>query len=196
VSGEIRPVLIEIEQPQKRWFNGSGDQSAELTHALGQLTAWRAWFDSEANRMNFFERYEVDGYVRRRHVFNPVFSLIYGRRSEFADNPELSRRRGAARPANVEWSTFDRLRPHAHARGAVTCRVTASGWRVVSVPPTYTLGPYASKTLVKMTGWEEAIGLNDLISDDRKNFLLSRLEYWRQWELQERKGIVRSGDQE
>ena len=196
LSSEIRPVLIEIEDPSKRWFNGSGNQSADLTQALGQLYEWRAWLDSEANRLNFYERYEVDSYVRRHHVFKPVLALIYGRRSEFASDPDLSKKRGAARPADVEWSTFDRLAPLAAARRSVTCRVTVDGWTVTSVPPTFVLGPSSAHTIVRMTGWETAIAVNPLIGDDRKAFLTSRLDYWREWASQEKKGSYRPNDLE
>src|SRR5262245_45636995 len=37
------PVLVELEAPDKRWFTKSGEQTAHLTQALGQIADWKAW---------------------------------------------------------------------------------------------------------------------------------------------------------
>jgi len=181
VSSEVHPVFIEIEDPAKRWFNRSGVQNERLSQAVGQVAGWRSWLDREANRLLFFEKYEVDSFVRRHHAFRPVFCLIYGRRREFGSDPELTHQRAALRPEWLTWMTFDRLQPLAGARWAVTARVTVDGWRVVAVPPTFQLGPYTARTLVKMSGWEAAISSNRLMSEERRSFLLGRLDYWREW---------------
>ena len=43
------PVLVEIESPARRWFTASGKQTADLTHALGQISEWKAWFNEPRN---------------------------------------------------------------------------------------------------------------------------------------------------
>jgi hypothetical protein len=161
-------VLVEIETPAKRWFNTNGTQSERLSQAIGQLASWRAWFDNEANRLQFYERYGVDDYVRRHHAFRPVYCLIYGRRAEFSGNPTFSKQRAGLQPDWLDWMTFDRLQPLAGARNAVSARVSVSGWRVIAVPPTFQLGPYAARTLIWMSGWAAAISANELMSDERR----------------------------
>jgi antiviral defense system Shedu protein SduA len=81
-SGEICPVLIEIEKPTKRWATaGKNPQpTAELTQALNQLRQWREWMRNPQNVMIFLERYGVPLNWRRRQ-FSPLYVLIYGRKA-------------------------------------------------------------------------------------------------------------------
>lgn len=180
-SGEMKPVLIEIETPSKRWFTQQGTQTAQLSQAIQQLASWRAWFESEANRLQFFERYDVDYSFIRCRRFAPVYCLIYGRRSEFETNETLSRHRASLRPDWLEWMTYDRLRPLAGSQLAVSVRVLMNGWHILAIPPTFRWGPYTAKHVPSLQGWEVAIKANDLISDQRRQFLLDRLPYWRSW---------------
>ncbi len=50
-SLHFEPVLIEIERPDKKWFNSSGTPSADFTQAHSQLAQWKAWFDHPENRL-------------------------------------------------------------------------------------------------------------------------------------------------
>lgn len=188
-------MLVEIETPAKRWFNSKGTQSERLSQAIGQVASWRTWFDNEANRLPFYERYRVDDFVRRHHAFRPVYCLVYGRRSEFSGDPTLSKQHAGLRPDWLDWMTFDRLQPLAGARNPVSARVGVDGWRVIAVPPTFQLGPYAARTLVWMSGWEAAISASELVPVERRTFLLDRLDDWRDW-ARNGSGASRAGDRE
>jgi hypothetical protein len=180
-SAEVRPVLLEIEAPAERWFTKQGVQTAQLSQAIQQLASWRAWFDGEANRLLFFERYHIGSFLMRHRKFAPVFCLIYGRRSEFDADPTLARQRANLRPHWLEWMTYDRLRPLAGSQLEVSVKVAADGWHVVAIPPTFRWGAITARNVPSLHGWETAISNNELISEQRRQFLLDRLSYWRSW---------------
>lgn len=51
MSSVVKPVLIEIERPDKRWFRSSdGVPHSDLTQAIDQISTWRDWFESEPHR--------------------------------------------------------------------------------------------------------------------------------------------------
>ena len=66
-SASIRPVLVEIENPTKKWFTGQGLENADLKQAREQLTQWQTWL--EDNEEGFRKSYELDG--------SPYLSLIH-----------------------------------------------------------------------------------------------------------------------
>jgi Domain of unknown function (DUF4263) len=195
-SGVVTPVLIEIERPEKRWFRKSGVPQAHLTQAVDQLAVWRAWLGKDAQRALFYERYGISDWIRRYHKIEPVFCLIYGRRSEFEANPELSRKRAEMRPDWLTWMTFDRLRPHWSPQPKVTAQYAKGSFRVIAIPPTFELGPDTILSLRELTGLGQAIERNTLISQSRREFLLTRLPYWEEWRAQESFGSYSMGDAE
>lgn len=175
VSGVFRPVLLELEKPSKRWFRQDGQQTEELSQAITQIAEWRTWLDSEANRLLFYEVYGISDWIRAYHKIEPVYRLVYGRRSEFGDNARLTRQRASVRPTWLEWSTYDRLFPAANARNWVSVKITAAGWKVIGVPPTFAIPDSWEFDLQGLIGLDDAIAANPLISDSRKDFLLERL---------------------
>ena len=175
VSGIFRPVFLELERPSKRWFRQDGQQTEELSQAITQIGEWRTWLDSEGNKLVFYEVYGISDWIQAYHKIEPVFRLVYGRRSEFIDNPTLTRQRESVRPNWLNWSTYDRLHPAANARYWVTARITGTGWRVVAIPPTFAIQRGWEDSLQGLIGLETAIAENELISDARKEFLLDRL---------------------
>lgn len=110
-----------------------------------------------------------------------MYCLIYGRRHEFDSDASLSRKRASAQPDWLVWKTYDRLRPSYEARHFVTARFLAGEFRVIAVPPTFELGPEIIEDLKGLNGLEEAITKNELISPERREFLLQRLSYWQKW---------------
>jgi hypothetical protein len=176
VSGVFMPVLLELERPDKRWFRQDGQQTEELSQAINQVAEWRTWLDSDANQLLFYEVYGISSWIKAYHKVEPVFRLAYGRRSEFIDDPKLTRHRESIRPDWLEWSTYDRLAPSAGARRWVTVRIKQGvGWEVVAVPPTFDLALRRLDDLQGLVGLSEAIQANDLMSDDRKTYLLERV---------------------
>jgi hypothetical protein len=175
VSGRFRPVLLEIERPSKPWFRGDGQAHAKLTEAINQVAEWRTWLDSGANQLLLYELYGISSWIRAYHKVEPIYGLIYGRRSEFGADPTQSRHRESIRPGWLHWRTYDRLSPDAGARHWVTVKVIEGRWTVVAVPPTFDLRRGWNDSLQGLSGLETAICANALISDDRKEYLVDRL---------------------
>jgi hypothetical protein len=48
-------------------------------------------------------------------------------------------------------------------------------------PSEKAFGPHNAPRLVHLRGLKEAILANDLVTEDRREFLLRRLEYWKSW---------------
>lgn len=176
-SSVFMPVFLELERPDKKWFTGSGQQTAELSQAISQVAEWRTWLESAANQLAFHEMYGVSSAIRSYFRFQPVFHLVYGRRAEFIQDNRKSQTRDSLRPGWLSWSTYDRLTPSANARQWVTVRVRQrGGWEVVAIPPTFDFPSYfADEALQGIIGFDTAITANTLISDDRKHYLLEKL---------------------
>ena len=111
--------------------------------------------------------------------------LIYGRRSEFEENPSLSLHRGSLlNTPGEELMSFDRLKADTTMRDAITVRVVRHGmYRAKWVPPVFTTGPVLAERLLHIDGIVEAINRNPKISEDRKAFLKRRIPYWKKWAM-------------
>lgn len=181
-SEDLIPVLIEIEAPGKRWFTGKGDRTPNLTHAEGQLADWRQKLDDPAGRSQFADLYEFPQRWTQRFNLAPRFMLIYGRQSEFTERPDWNRKRRGLRDPSIDEMTYDRLRPLAGSANAITVRINRANdlaeRRAVAIPPTFQFGPTNASPVARVHGLGEAIKANELISDDRRDFLLTRLAYW------------------
>ncbi len=181
-SEDLIPVLIEIEAPSKRWLTDKGNRTHELTHAEGQLADWRQKLDDPAVRSQFADLYEFPQRWTQRFNFAPRFMLIYGRQAEFSEHPDRNRKRRGLRDPSIGAMTFDRLRPSYGSANAITVRVNRKNDLVerwaVAVPPTFKFGPANASSVTRIHGLAEAIKANELISEDRRAFLLERLEYW------------------
>jgi hypothetical protein len=117
-STNFTPVFIEIESPAKRWFTQAEVPTSELTQAINQLAQWQAWLNQAANVAVFYDAFEVPEMFRRYHTFRPEFVLIYGRRFEFEERPQLRRLRQQFEHHGQVVMTFDRLAP------ASDCQIT------------------------------------------------------------------------
>ncbi len=91
--------------------------------------------------------------------------------------------------------TFDRLSPNPKARNVITCKKSPEGYIAKNIPPTFRLGPVFAKEMSKIRGKEEAIR-NSPIPDERKAFLISRLEYWDDFGRRDPRGIRSTSDWE
>jgi Domain of unknown function (DUF4263) len=181
-SDSIFPVLIEIERPGKRWFKKDRDQTAELGHARQQLVSWRSWFRNPTNQQWFREYYELTGTIHQMRAIQPAYVLIYGRRSEFSDEPELNKLRAELPGDHEYYMTFDRLGLDSWSRDFVTCRKPSPyGYEVIDVPATLAWGPRHVDEFVRMRGWEAAIARCEYLPEDRRAFLLERMPYWFSW---------------
>lgn len=197
-SAYLYPVLVEIEQPNKRWFRKDGVPHAELTQALDQLASWRAWFNKPENQSVFFEQYLIPPDMRRWKTFRPFYVLIYGRRSEFLSRPALVAKRGQMARSDEFYMTYDRLQPQIDTRQLICVRKTETRYIAVSVPATLELSPALAHERLVIQEKDKAIERNPWLSPERRKFLLERLPYWDNWA---RSGaadgtVISSGDRE
>ena len=92
--------------------------------------------------------------------------------------------------------TYDRLKPDRNCSDLWCVRGKPGTWKAVSIPPTTQLNPIMAHDRSQIMGREEAIRINPLITEDRKAFLIARLQYWDEWAAKENKGGWRLGDSE
>jgi hypothetical protein len=185
-TAAIRPICIEIERPQKTWYTGSGQQTADLTQAMNQIIEWRDWFSREDNVRQFKNVYVPDDIDHRRLV--PQFVLIYGRDAEFrvgssthADPERLRAQRDLLGDPAVTRMTFDMLRPTHEARDYVTLSGQRGNFEVRSVPPTFTMGPATgTDLLVEVADPRPGLAATGMIAADRQGYLSERWAHWRE----------------
>ena len=181
-SGAWFPTLIEIERPGKRIFKNDGTPSAAFTKARNQLNQWRSWFNDPSNVQQFLALYGIPEPMRSR-TRRLSMILIYGRRSEFEDNPKLTLQRGSwLTGKDEELMSFDRLKANTSIRDAITVKAVGHGkYQAVRVPPVFTTGPILAERLLCIEGIPEAIDQNTEIHEDRKAYLKRRITYWKEW---------------
>lgn len=199
-TGAWYPTLIEIEKPSKRIYIKNGSTSSDFSQAQNQLNQWRSWFTIDANVAQFKEMYGMPGYMLGRQMKLHMI-LVYGRRSELVEQPDLARQRGSLLPGDAELMSFDRLLDPQYIdtrmKDAVTVRATGDGrYRAKYVPPVFGVGPYLAGRLLVINGLEEAIEENPDISNERKKFLQQRIPYWKSWASTPNRGIIRPADRE
>lgn len=180
-SGSWYAAMIEIERPEKRIFTKKHVPTAEFTQARNQLSQWRVWFDIPANVQLFMDDYGIPTSIHDRRSWGLHLILIYGRRSEFQNNPILSKNRSKLlNGSHEELISFDRLQPDNDLQNV--CTVTPSGngrFNVKWVPETFAIRPGCVDNLLVLDGLEEAIYNNPRISRNRADFLKSRIAYWK-----------------
>lgn len=194
-SGTIYPIFIEIEKPNKKWFRNDGRPTAEFTQAQNQISDWKMWYSNPNHQSLFYQYYDIDGEIARGKAVKPQFVLIFGSRSEFSGKPDLNQKRSQLVRENEIYMTFDRLTPNIKARNTITCKVQNRNYVAKFVPPTFRLGPLFAEELSKIDNYEEAIN-NSQIDDRRKEFLISRLNYWVDFGKRQPRGLRNSGDWE
>ena len=176
----VFPMFIEIETPAKRWFTEDGQPRAEWTQARNQLVTWKQWLNKPANRLVFLELYGIAGEFRHFDI-RPQFLLVYGRRAEFDQNPELRGVR-ALQQGNDEYHvTFDRLTPDYNAQDFLTLRKERDQVVALVVPPTVRLGPGIAPSWLTVMGRPEAALRELRMSPERRAFVAERFVYWDEW---------------
>ncbi|WP_437726952.1 Shedu anti-phage system protein SduA domain-containing protein [Sorangium sp. So ce861] len=177
-SASVYAVLIEIEAPSKSWCNSDGTPNARFTQAHDQLRDWDAWFSEPANVIAFQNLYGVSSDILRGRRLIPHYVLIYGRRAEATKFDAFAKKRIAMARPDEFLMTYDRL--VAGTGNALTLRLDRSGpdtaFRVVSIPPTFAIERDNAVRFSRMIGREDAIRSCALISEERRAFLLERIQ--------------------
>lgn len=92
--------------------------------------------------------------------------------------------------------SFDRLSFDSDLSDAITIRAKGFGkFEAACIPPLFRLGPLLVDRLLSIDGLEIALSAVSRISKARRDFLLSRLPYWRNW-AKNGGGMVRTGESE
>jgi hypothetical protein len=128
-SANFTPVFIEIESPYKRWFTEAGVPDHRLTQAMNQLAEWRSWLNRPENVSIFYENFKIPNDLRRFRSFKPEFVLIYGRRAEFEEKPNLRSLRHQFERAGQVVMTFDRLAPEQKCSDFICATKTGDRYR-------------------------------------------------------------------
>lgn len=177
-SRNLTPVFIEIEAPKKAIYRiNYDDQRAELNHALNQIRDWQIHLDE--NREWFYKYYAVPEKLREKEMaFTPEFLLIYGRRTEIADDALRRKLLSGMERDDAKIMSFDRLQPSYECRNMLTLSVSNGVYSVVSIPPTFSFSYYDRNDFVKVKGFKEKVAQMEHTSEKRKNFLIERYDYW------------------
>jgi Domain of unknown function (DUF4263) len=194
-SAFFNPVFIEIEAPSKPWLTKRGQQHHMLTQAVQQIQEWREWFDEPHHRQGFYEQYQVPLRLRRDRTWEPIWLLVYGRRSE---NPGgVSRQRARLRSQGLYAIPYEHIEPDDDAGDYVTVRNASGDFEAVSVPPTVELGPAHAEAWSLVVGKEAAVERSPWMSPQRKAFMRRRFSYWDAWaRTRDHPGLTRLSDRE
>jgi antiviral defense system Shedu protein SduA len=188
----LNPVFVEIEAPDKRWVTASGQQHHELTQALHQLDEWAEWLEQPANRQLFVEFYDLPRMLQRKK-WEPLFLLVYGRRSEDREAVAQLRRRLTTKTRFV--IPYENLAPDIEATQYLCARRGSTGYVAVSVPATVELGPQHAEDWRLISGKQQAVAATPWLSSERREFLIERFPYWDEWGSHGR-GVRRLSDVE
>ncbi|PXF59842.1 MAG: hypothetical protein C4B59_10565 [Candidatus Methanogaster sp.] len=192
-SDELNPILIEIEDPKKKWFNRNGQPTAKFTQAHNQINEWRVWFSKPNNVNLFIETYKIDTSRAEGRRIVPHYVLIYGRREDVL---EKSSERSAYKKPDETIMTYDRLQPSYEQSKYLCIKIKNNGFHVITFPSTGKIGPNIIEEWINLKGLDEAIKKSSEIAENRKRFLLQRLPYWIEWAKDSNAGIIDGGDWE
>lgn len=95
---------VELENPRAQMFTKRGDQTKELTHAIGQIQDWRIWLSQNSD---FARRPIKDGGYSLIDIEQqlPSYILIGRRKEQKYDN--ASRRRQIYRESGISIHPYD-----------------------------------------------------------------------------------------
>jgi Domain of unknown function (DUF4263) len=111
-SDDWNAVFIELEKPYSRFFKGNTNEfHPDFSNALQQINQWKAWFLSDQNRGSFLSMVsaiQVPSHMARNPTYNK-YVLVFGRRSEYANNEDRRRLVRASETDDFKIITFDSL---------------------------------------------------------------------------------------
>jgi hypothetical protein len=174
----LRPVFVEIEAPGKRWIADGDRPSADLTQALNQFRQWEEWLDVAANRVVFYDTYQVPPLWRVLRKWKPLYVLIYGRESE--DSMEIPKLRAAARE-NQLLLTWDHLEPDWQAQHFLTAQYRRGALRAKFIPPTIKFVPSTPDQWNLVVDRDDAVAASKGITTDRRNVLNEQIRLGNEW---------------
>lgn len=112
-SGGLTWYAVELERPQAKMFKKNGDPSADLTHALRQISDWRDWL---SHNRDYAARPREQSGLGLIGIDPELEGLIIIGRDSDIDESTTARRRRWARNNRVEIETYDWLLSQARER--------------------------------------------------------------------------------
>lgn len=105
-------MAVELENPHASVFTKKGDFTAELNHAIRQITDWRVWL---RDNVSYADKPRTDNGLGLLNVDPELPGLILiGRRDEHRDRPE--KRRNLKSRMGIEIHSYDWLIDRAQGR--------------------------------------------------------------------------------
>lgn len=196
-SDRIFIVLIEIEDPRKKWFTRKGSPTAHLSQAISQIAEWKAWFAEPGNVVQFQNLYWLPQNWWRKVPASVQYVLIYGRAAEFEGRDDLLKRRSGLEPADTTIMTFDRLGLMGPSKSVPCAQVRGDRLVAKWFPPTFSIRPLAVENgIARLDGKEDAVDASPHIPSERKAFLKRRFRYWDEWAKDHPRGFFPIQDAE
>ena len=196
-SDRLFVVLIEIEDPKKRWFNAKGVTTSDFNQALGQIAEWKAWFSEPGNVVQFQQLYWLPRNWWRKVPMVVKYVLVYGRASEFEGKDDLLKRRSGLEPEDTMVMTYDRIKPLSISSSLPCAQVRGNQLAAKWFPPTFEIYPMeVEEGIGRLVGKVEALNASPGISPERKQFLAERFVYWDTWLEEDERGIISLQDSE
>ncbi len=191
------PVLIEIEKPNKKTFTEKGVQTADFSQALNQIYEWKTILNEPENVLNFYKYFNIPMEMRRKK-FCPQYGLIYGRRSEYEGDSALTRKRAELVPDDVVLISYDRILTTGSSKyeDLLCCKLHNGKYQVLTVPPTFRYGPHLVSDLLNVNGFVDAVSNMKMVTEDRRQFLKERYNYWIRYASLEQQGLIHTSDRE
>ena len=166
-------IFIELKLPTELWWTKNRKPRSNLTSAISQLTELNVWLEKPANRLNFYDYFQIPELLRNRRL-KQKFVLIYGRRAE----AEKYENRDSSYGDNIILMTYDRLSPNPKAKNLMTVKIKNEGYEALAIPPTFTFHQDFIEKRAIINSKEKAIKNNEYLTEERKNFLLKRFVDW------------------
>lgn len=109
-SIEWRIVLMEIEDPKKKFFNKNGTPTSNFTQARDQVLEWKSYIE---NKGSSYVRESLEKLIVPSHMkINPVkfkYLLVYGRTDELKGNERLLEKIQQYNSEDFRIITYDSL---------------------------------------------------------------------------------------
>lgn len=183
------PVFIEIESPGKKMFTKSETVSADFNQSINQIREWRFILKDPVNVQAFYNFFDIPDDIKKKE-FKPQFALIYGRRQEYDDSQRLKGLRAEYQESNLAIFSYDRLKPLSDSKQFTCTFVKETKYHIKTIPPTFRYRPDRADVLCHYQDFFESIDQMKNTSKERKAFLKSRYEYWKNFGEQGTHGIV------
>lgn len=189
------PVFVEIEKPTKKMFTQNGNTTAEFNQALKQIYEWKYILNKPLNVQVLMNYFSLPTYIQNK-TFKPQFLLIYGRRDEYQNDNLLTGIRAEHKTNDIDVISYDRLKPSYDCQQIISCKMQQGNYNVINIPPTYKYRPDLAEDLANLKGFKEQIKNMKYTSNERKDFLQERYQYWYEFGRMPSKGILSPKDME